>query len=350
MHRHTRARPGAARAARIRRATHLALALSLLGSGCTHDSRVFRRSTWELLWRIGGIQGDTVLVTPTNLYLAGGRLLVLDPGGPKVLAFNKAGSLAWSFGRQGSGPGELRNPVGIAVQASGDVMIADAELSRFALVDTLGRLIRTIAFQGFSGVTGICSISSSKTAVMSYESTAPLLVLSEDGSARARADHPFKALRGLPPQLQSAVLTEYAPASNCVIALQQGDGMGVLDSAGHLIAAWPYIESVPASTSPDRTRLDYNIPKQEAPYGTKAARSASVSDTFAYVVFGGTSQYGGRVIDVYNLRRSAYQFSLLPPADIRSIAALVRSRDTVFVYHGINGVPVVSAYRVAMTD
>lgn len=54
-----------------------------------------------------------------------GRLVVLDRGNHRVVVFSAEGEPRTSFGRQGDGPGEMRNPVSVWVSPSGPIRVLD---------------------------------------------------------------------------------------------------------------------------------------------------------------------------------------------------------------------------------
>jgi DNA-binding beta-propeller fold protein YncE len=77
---------------------------------------------------------------PTNLALSpGGELYVSDGyGNARVHKFAADGTLLFSWGRPGDGPGEFRVPHGIAVDDLGTVYVADRENSRIQLFSSDG--------------------------------------------------------------------------------------------------------------------------------------------------------------------------------------------------------------------
>lgn len=56
---------------------------------------------------------------------SGGRLLVTDPEGGKLVTFDAGGRQLQETGRKGSADGEFRLPVGLAVDGEGRVYVAD---------------------------------------------------------------------------------------------------------------------------------------------------------------------------------------------------------------------------------
>lgn len=54
-----------------------------------------------------------------------GIVYVLDEGNSRLVAFNPNGSVRWSNGRQGEGPGEFNTPIGMVLADSGRIFVAD---------------------------------------------------------------------------------------------------------------------------------------------------------------------------------------------------------------------------------
>ena len=80
---------------------------------------------------------------------AEGRLYVADRGNARIQIFSPDGKYLRSFGRKGSGPGELNGPVDVAVTHDGFVFVADAGNQRVQVFSQDG-----IYFHGFGTVTG----------------------------------------------------------------------------------------------------------------------------------------------------------------------------------------------------
>lgn len=78
--------------------------------------------SWELLANVSGVDFD-----------AAGNLYVLDAGNHRVLVLDSRGRLLRTIGKQGGGPGELMVPSGLAVQRDGSVVVADLGRSAFSV-------------------------------------------------------------------------------------------------------------------------------------------------------------------------------------------------------------------------
>src|SRR5256714_13864241 len=83
---------------------------------------------------------------PTNLAVApNGDLYVSDGyGNARVHHFSPAGKLLASWGEPGTGPGQFMLPHGVAVDATGSVLVCDRGSDRIQVVTAAGRFIREI--------------------------------------------------------------------------------------------------------------------------------------------------------------------------------------------------------------
>jgi DNA-binding beta-propeller fold protein YncE len=83
---------------------------------------------------------------PTNLAIApNGDLYVSDGyGNARVHRFSPTGELLASWGEPGAGPGQFMLPHGIAVDATGNVLICDRESDRIQVFTANGRYVREI--------------------------------------------------------------------------------------------------------------------------------------------------------------------------------------------------------------
>jgi DNA-binding beta-propeller fold protein YncE len=89
------------------------------------------------------IKGGPPFNRPTNLAVAAdGDLYISDGyGNCKVHRFTPAGELVESWGAPGTGEGEFNLPHGIAIDASGNVLVADRENDRVQIFDAAGRFL-----------------------------------------------------------------------------------------------------------------------------------------------------------------------------------------------------------------
>ena len=75
---------------------------------------------------------------------AEGHLFVLDGQGERILRYDETGTFVRSYGREGSGPGELRMPVSIALGPGDSLWVPDMMNRRITIFDPAGAGSRII--------------------------------------------------------------------------------------------------------------------------------------------------------------------------------------------------------------
>jgi len=70
-----------------------------------------------------------------------GRLWVLDRQAKELRVFDARGGHVRTIGREGGGPGEFRNPIGLAWAPDGTIWVADPSAGRFTVFDSAGTFI-----------------------------------------------------------------------------------------------------------------------------------------------------------------------------------------------------------------
>ena len=89
--------------------------------------------------------GPDVFAAPAALEVdALGRLYVLDAQAAEVRVFGADGRHVRSFGRQGAGPGELAQAMGMTFAPDGALWVLDPGNGRFSVFDTTGAPLRTL--------------------------------------------------------------------------------------------------------------------------------------------------------------------------------------------------------------
>jgi sugar lactone lactonase YvrE len=89
--------------------------------------------------------GPDVFAAPAALEAdAAGRLYVLDAQVAQVRIFGPDGSHVRSLGRQGAGPGELKQPIGLALGPDASVWVVDPGNRRYTGWDSAGALLESV--------------------------------------------------------------------------------------------------------------------------------------------------------------------------------------------------------------
>jgi tripartite motif-containing protein 71 len=71
-----------------------------------------------------------------------GDVYLVDGVNNRVIVFNRRGKIKFSFGKEGTGPGEFKHPLGIDISDQEDVFIADAGNHRIQVFDLEGSFLR----------------------------------------------------------------------------------------------------------------------------------------------------------------------------------------------------------------
>jgi sugar lactone lactonase YvrE len=96
--------------------------------------------------------GNGQLDRPTALALdAKGDVWVADAGNSRIQEFSDAGAYLGKFGSQGNGEGQLLEPEGVAIDSHGNVWVSDTYHGRVQEFDESGDLIKVVGSQGELG-------------------------------------------------------------------------------------------------------------------------------------------------------------------------------------------------------
>ena len=143
-------------------------------------SRVKSAAVFDTLWAFGG-PDDTLLVLPAMPRPDGsGGVVFVDVQSMKVHRIGGEGTLLWSWGRKGEGPGEIKNVRAMDVRDDGSVVLVDSGNRRIVTLDSGGKLIGETGFLGRT-VHSVASLSTDKLAV---HSTSPLWGVLEGGKVQ----------------------------------------------------------------------------------------------------------------------------------------------------------------------
>jgi uncharacterized protein (TIGR03663 family) len=99
---------------------------------------------------VGAIGGpENGFFGPRAVTVSRGFVYVADTGNKKIVRFDRDGKRLNDFGGDGSGPGQLVEPVGLATDASGNVHVADTGNHRIQVFDPEGKFLRQFPVSGW---------------------------------------------------------------------------------------------------------------------------------------------------------------------------------------------------------
>lgn len=111
----------------------------------------------EDIYSVGALEGEVweTFGTVSNVaFDAAGNLYILDRDAAHIVKMSPAGEFLTTIGRQGDGPGELANPMGMAVMADDRVVVFDFSRQGFQVFSTDGEFIESVTMtpdEGFPG-------------------------------------------------------------------------------------------------------------------------------------------------------------------------------------------------------
>jgi len=98
---------------------------------------------------VGMIGPENGFFGPRAVVVSRGFIYVADTGNKKIVRFDRDGKRMNEFGGEGSGPGQLVEPVGVAADASGNVYVADTGNHRVQVFDGEGKFLRQFPVAGW---------------------------------------------------------------------------------------------------------------------------------------------------------------------------------------------------------
>ena len=124
-----------------------------------YNNRRIVRLSYDLqyigdFYRMPGAAPPETIAAPVAVATSNdGRVYVSDAGGAyanasRVAVFDTEGRFVKSFGKQGSGKGDLRQPGGVAVDQAGRCIVADSGNHRVAIFDSTGEWLGNYGREG----------------------------------------------------------------------------------------------------------------------------------------------------------------------------------------------------------
>ncbi len=305
-------------------------------------TRVMRGASWEAVWTVGGTSQDTSLLIPLALAADDEHVYVLDRGASRVVALRASdGSVAWFAGREGSGPGELKRPQGIARSPAGEVIVSDAGNGRLVVFGTDGRFRRAVAVATPPYFDNLCALDDGSVLLRSLAPVAPVFRIGADGAALSTPPLPWSDLNGRYRAIARQGWFARDPATgDCIYALRLGRGF-TRYSAGRFGPQHAYVEGYDLPATQVQRTSDGRFRGESVSDNVEAARGIGISGPQLIVAFWGATDRQGQVLDYYDLRSGAYLHSEPFPYFDGFTAVGARAYATTTV----GGYPAVRAFR-----
>lgn len=326
------------------------IALSIVGAialvveaGVAQSGRTVREMSLTLRraeWIVEDPDGK-LLFLPNKIAIVGDRVVVTDPKGPAVLAFDlRTGRRLWRYAREGSGPGEMRAPVIPAWHPDG-ILVADNDTRRLYLLSPAGRLLSEVPAPMGQFMTALCAFRDRSVLVSVAGFPAQsLIVVRLDGAKATGTSYPFPFSASTSLMAAAIDLTERSDADGCLASRKTEDGMALLGTAEaqrqtsfvEVVRQRPY---KPPSEIKDTSDLPI-------PFSLKSGSDGSEF----FVWFGGNTCHS-RCIDWYDARTLDYRRSLRLTGNTGiGIRDLALRAGLLVVLGTRDDVPVLAAFRV----
>lgn len=314
---------------------HLSRLAALIASACipalactkaADRTRRWDSAGWNVAWTRGGIRDTGLFQYPLQIATDGKRAYVSEAGLGEIIALSATdGKPLWRFG----GPtnrSQLLNPSTVFMSRGGRVVVVDESRRRLLWLDTLGQLSRRLDLAAALGhVRTACELSSNRYLIGSQDGAAVVLDTIGFVHDRLALSDPRATEGGI--AASYGWLSTNASGTGCLFALSPGGDFATIDS--NAVVHWfPYVETVSSGDRDGRNR-----PLQ-------TAIAASLQSSRASFAFAGTGRWAMREIDDYDAGTGQYITSVHLP---RHVVWFARTGDIIFVIHGVNGQPAVSA-------
>lgn len=281
------------------------------------------RSFVEMNWQqVGGvpISLDPELLRPVRIAaLAQDRFAVFDYGSHSVKAFALDGRLLWTFGREGGGPSEFRQVTRLRSAAS-HLWITDIANSRVTVLDPAGRQVRSVRMPG--ACVTVLPFEDEDMVCFGSGQDGFARIIRRDGTVDAFPDPP--PLGGLSHLLRDgdAVWVAAAPPRT-VAGFYHSGHLATVGREGVRLHAG--VEPLPF---PEllRYRVRDATVTRVSPEAAEGMRSIGSVGSVVRVLFGGESEWAGRIVDEYDAHTLRYLRSFLLPSEVRDLAWLDHGR------------------------
>lgn len=132
---------------------------------------------------------DVVVAASGDIFVAQGHMPG-ERGDPRVLKFDRDGKLLKSWGGKGAAPGQFQVAHAVAIDAAGDLWVADRENSRIQVFDPDGVFRREMKYAGLP-----CDVDIGSDAVFMVNGfTGQIVKLALDGTVLGAVGRPGTAL------------------------------------------------------------------------------------------------------------------------------------------------------------
>lgn len=175
------------------------------GIAVAHDGRVYVADTWNHRVHVFTAEGEPITAWgmfervdpsfpeggsavgfygPRDIAIDDqGRVYVADTGNKRIRVYDDEGNHLYDFGREGQQPGQMYEPVGLAINnATREIFVANTWNKRIDVYTLEGQLLRSWSLQAWYGTTS--TTDSGSRPYLTLDSTGTYLFVTDPDSAR----------------------------------------------------------------------------------------------------------------------------------------------------------------------
>lgn len=294
------------------------LVTGVCAEGLAQTERRMLQQEWV---EVGGISAEgTALLMPLTAYWNGKHLLVFDDGDQSLKAFSLEGQPAWSYGREGQGPGEFRYVRSIDGAGNGATVIYDAGSSRLTWIDNAGRLLRTASLSVQLGAS-VVPLPGGRLLAQAPSRSPFVVVLDSLGDVVQALPIPFELSNANPIQSQG-ILAPLTPGVVLLMSLVT-DRFYVINTEVGKVRAYrgvtprDYPEAITGTARDQQGKL---VPAwRPSPDIRYTGIGGGPSSDQLLILNGNAVMPKAQVVDAYDARSGTYRYSFLLPQRCASL-------------------------------
>lgn len=283
--------------------------------------RRFIPAEWRETVLVSGAEDDSTLISPFRLVASPAGVHVLDYYPKRVLHYGHDGRRRWSFGREGAGPNEFRDPRDLKVDTDGRTWVLDPANSRIVALDSGGSAVHRLSLGslGNSPRELLSAGGAGAVVITSERREDPLVRLDSRGRVLGRDPFPWEGYSQLDYLATQAIAASSPWTGDWVMAFAMGDGFFIYPAGATQARRGWFVEPV-AFPEVEVTKSGNTTTRRHRERPVDAAISLTLSSENVYVLFGGTTEDRGKLVDSYALRDGSYQGTWRLPRGASDIA------------------------------
>ncbi len=317
---------GGRRLSRILRVGYLTVCVGAAAAACRgsegggrHPGAQQRKiavERWDTLWMVGGPR-DSTLLNPFLLAASDSLVFVYDGAARRVVAIStRDGSVAWRFGRMGSGPDEFRGVRDLKVVRGLGVAVLDPRNNRITVLDARGGVRARVPLDRVGHAEQLAPLSGGRFVLLTMAADTPFVVVDRAGRALRHTKMPWPGYARLDPLARQGLIAADG-ARTWAFGFSMGDGWVRYDGVSPASGLIRYVEHTEFPRV-ENQQEGGQFSSRIAAYQACSACSMYIEGATLHVHFGGHDD-PRRIADLYDLATGRYLSSERLPVEATAV-------------------------------